>query len=165
MWWRRVGAGRRILVALVWAGNPPDHANDHNRSLTLSRLSPVLAVDGAAFYGFQLPPRNGDIAASGHAARITDLSGMIRDFEDTAAGLLNMDLLIAVDTSIVHLAGALGVPTWLPLPFNLDWRWLTKRADSPWYPSLRLYRQESVADWSVPITRMANDLARLARGH
>lgn len=161
-WWRRVGTERRLKVALVWAGNP-DHPNDHNRSVTLPLLAPVLAVDGVAFYSLQMPPKNGEIANTGNAGRIADVSPLIRDFEDTAAGLLNMDLLIGVDTSIVHLAGALGVPSWLLLPFNPDWRWLTKRSDSPWYPSLRLYRQQRVGDWTAPISSIADDLRRLAQ--
>ncbi|CAO3435842.1 tetratricopeptide repeat protein [Azospirillum endophyticum] len=158
------GAGLR--VGLVWAGNP-HHRNDRNRSIPVTALCPLLAVPGVRFVSLQ----TGDAAAgldrlSG--AGVPNAMGRVRDFADTAAILANLDLLVTVDTAIAHLAGAMGLPCWLMLPHVPDWRWLLDRADSPWYPSLRLFRQARPGDWTTALGTAAAVLkahaARAVRG-
>jgi ADP-heptose:LPS heptosyltransferase len=93
------------------------------------------------------------------------MSEALTDFTETAGAILNLDLVIAVDTAVVHLVGALGRPAWVMLPFSPDWRWLLDRHDSPWYPTLRLYRQPRPTDWSSVIARVAADLRDYAAAH
>ncbi|BAI74083.1 TPR domain-containing protein (plasmid) [Azospirillum sp. B510] len=141
------GAGPRI--GLVWAGNP-HHRNDRNRSIPVAALRPLLAVPGVRFINLQ----SGEAAAELNrlpGVAVPAAMGRVRDFADTAAILANLDLLITVDTAIAHLAGAMGVPCWLMLPHVPDWRWLLDRADSPWYPSLRLFRQPRPGDWATAL--------------
>jgi tetratricopeptide (TPR) repeat protein len=144
------GSGAADLrVGLVWAGNPR-HRNDRNRSIPVAALRPLLAVPGLRFVSLQ----TGDARADLHrlpGEGVRDAVERVRDFADTAAILANIDLLITVDTAMVHLAGAMGVPSWLMLPHVPDWRWLLDRADSPWYPSLRLFRQPRPGDWTTVI--------------
>ncbi|TAN55093.1 MAG: hypothetical protein EPN20_20710, partial [Magnetospirillum sp.] len=103
-------------------------------------------------------------AANGQLVGVTDLSPRLDDFADTAAALAALDLVIAVDTAVLHLAGALGRPAWALLPFAPDWRWLRHRDDSPWYPSLRLFRQERRQDWETVIGRVTAELCRFIGG-
>lgn len=143
-------------IGLVWAGNPR-HANDLNRSRRLGEFAPFARPD-LSFYGLQ----------KGAAANQTPPSGMIfcnlgddlNDFQDTARALMALDLLITVDTSTAHLAGALGRPVWVLLPTVADWRWLRDRNDSPWYPSMRLFRQGDGENWSSVISRVADRLGK-----
>lgn len=153
-----------LRVGLVWAGNPR-HRNDRNRSIPPALLRPLLAVEGVRFFSLQTgDARNALPTLPGQG--IADLTDGVRDFADTAAILRHLDLLVTVDTAIVHLAGALGVPAWLLLPYAPDWRWLLDRADSPWYPSLRLFRQPRPGDWATTTATMAAVLraAVLRRG-
>ncbi|MBP2299071.1 tetratricopeptide repeat protein [Azospirillum picis] len=146
-----------LRVGLVWAGNPR-HANDRNRSLPVDSLRPLLAVPGVRFFSLQTGDARADLARlpfSREGGMVEDVMERVRDFADTAAILSNLDLLITVDTAIVHLAGALGVPAWLLLPHVPDWRWLLDRADSPWYPSLRLFRQPRPGDWPTALGTVA----------
>jgi tetratricopeptide (TPR) repeat protein len=161
-WARMLGADSRLKVGLAWAGNP-EHKGNRSRSLTLGQLAPLFGAAGVAWYSIQVgPPAN-------HVKRLpqgtlTDLSPQLTDFAETAGAILNLDLLIAVDTSVAHLAGALARPVWIMLAFSPDWRWLLARDDSPWYPSVRLYRQPVPGDWDSVIARVTRDLAeRLAR--
>jgi tetratricopeptide (TPR) repeat protein len=140
---RRVGC-RRIGVA--WAGNA-EYANDRNRSMPLGRLEPLLARTDCELHVVQTPIRPTDRAALDLRPMVTDHSTELADFADTAALLSLMDLVISVDTAVAHLAGALARPTWLLLPLSAEWRWLTQRNDSPWYPTLRLFRQPAPGDW------------------
>ncbi|WP_448204560.1 tetratricopeptide repeat protein [Azospirillum sp. sgz302134] len=154
-WGARLAGGEGRRVGLVWAGNP-SHGNDRNRSLPVEALRPLLAVPGVRFFGVQ----------AGEARRaipegVEDLMDGVRDFADTAAILRNLDLLVAVDTATAHLAGALGLPVWLLLPFAPDWRWLLGRDDSPWYPTMRLFRQPERGDWGAVVERVAGELAML----
>ncbi|WP_454017561.1 tetratricopeptide repeat protein [Azospirillum sp. Marseille-Q6669] len=158
-WGRRIaevdtGAGSGPRVGLVWAGNP-NHRNDRNRSIPVERLAPLLDAPGLRLFSLQ----TGDAKAA-RPATLPDLTAGIRDFADSAAILANLDLVIAVDTATIHLAGALGVPAWLLLPYAPDWRWLLDRADSPWYPSLRLFRQPSPGDWDSVLRAVAAALER-----
>jgi len=150
--WRTiVGSGSQPRVGVVWAGNP-GHANDFFRSMSASMLAPVLDIAGVSFYGLQLDQRASAVPARG----MVDLTGHIITFTDTAALVDQMDLVIAVDTSIAHLSGALGRDTWVLLPYRPDWRWLLRRADSPWYPTITLFRQPRSQDWAG----VANDVAK-----
>ena len=146
--------GRR--VALAFAGSP-DHINDRNRSIALSRLRPLLAAPGVSFVSVQRDVRDADREWLGDAA-LTHLGDELADFSDTAAVLALVDLVITVDTSVAHLAGALGRPLWVLLPFWPDWRWTLDRA-SPWYPDARLFRQGADGDWDPVIEQVRAQLA------
>ena len=151
------GLAGGLKVGLVWAGKP-SHKNDRNRSLDFDSLVGLLGLKDIFYFSLQIGPRADDLRTAGCDGLITDLSGSIKDFADTAIVLEALDLLITVDTSPAHLAGALGKPVWVLLPYVPDWRWLLDRDDSPWYPSLRLFRQESPNDWSTPPRRLAEAL-------
>ena len=163
-WRRRIGAAcggagdGALAVGLVWAGNPR-HINDANRSLPPARLAPLAAVPGVRFFGLQCGP--GRAVAPGLPGMV-DLAEDLDDFAETAAALVALDLLISVDTAPLHLAGALGRPAWALLPAVPDWRWLLGRADSPWYPSLRLFRQPRPGDWAAVIAEVGVALRRRA---
>jgi Flp pilus assembly protein TadD len=162
LWAERLPAdGGLPRVGLAWAGRPT-HRNDANRSIGLAALAPLLAMPGLRFYGLQAGPRAADIAALGLDGQIEDLSPLLTDFAETAAALARLDLLVSVDTSVVHLAGALGRPFRVLLPFAPDWRWMLGREDTPWYASGRLLRQARPGDWSAPLSALAADLAQLA---
>jgi tetratricopeptide (TPR) repeat protein len=133
-----------LRVGIAWAGNPT-HIKDRYRSLALALLEPLLQLEGVNFFSLQKGPATEELATV-HAP-ITDLGPAIEDMGDTAALIAHLDLIIAVDTSVVHLAGALGKPVWVMLPIAPDWRWLLDREDSPWYPSMRLFRQPKFDDW------------------
>lgn len=159
-WRKRLSGIGGLRVALVWAGRP-DHFNDANRSISLSKLALLAAVPGLTFLSVQKGPKAIEAQTPPTGMTLINLSEEIRDFEDTAAILTTVDLLISVDSSPVHLAGALGRPAWVMLPFVPDWRWLQERSDTPWYPSLRLFRQPKTGDWDNVVTAMANKLAHL----
>jgi hypothetical protein len=151
-WRRRLAGLPKPLVGLVWAGRPT-HLNDANRSLTLDRLAPLATAD-CTFLALQKGPAEVQALTPPSSMRIERLSYEIGDFEDTAAILAVADLLISVDSAPVHLAGALGRPAWVMLPFVPDWRWLLNRDDTPWYPSLRLFRQPARNDWASVCERL-----------
>jgi hypothetical protein len=159
-WARTLGADRRFKVGLAWAGNP-EHKGNRSRTLALARLAPLLAVDGVGWYGIQVG-RPADEVKRLPQGTLTDLSPQLSDFAETAGAILNLDLVIAVDTAVAHLAGALARPAWIMIAFSPDWRWLLGRDDSPWYPSVRLYRQPAPGDWDSVIARVAADLAERA---
>ena len=138
-WRPRLEALPGKRVALAWAGNPV-HINDRNRSIALARLRPLLATPGVSFVSVQHDLRDSDRAALDENL-ITHFGDEVADFDDTAALLALADLVITVDTAPAHLAGALGRPLWVLLPFWPDWRWTLDRAASPWYPHARLFRQ------------------------
>jgi Flp pilus assembly protein TadD len=161
-WTARLPAdGGPPRIGLVWAGRPT-HPNDASRSLSLRSLRPLLELDGLRFCGLQLGAHREDIAREGLADRIEDLSPDLTDFAETAAALCRVDLLVAVDTAVVHLAGALGRQFRVLLPFAPDWRWLATGSGTPWYPTGRLLRQAAPGDWSVPLAALAEELAGLA---
>jgi len=159
-WRARLKDLPRPLVALAWAGRPA-HPNDANRSMTLDVLAP-LAASGAHFVAIQKGPAAAQAATPPPGMKITSLSDEIADFDDTAAIFCIADLLVSVDSSPIHLAGALGRPAWVMLPFVPDWRWLLGRADTPWYPQHRLFRQARHGGWAPVVAAMAEDLSRLA---
>ena len=146
------GGGRR--VGLVWAGDPK-YANDRARSLNPARLAPLAGVPGVRWVSLQ----KSAAAPLPAGFDAVDLSGELHDFTDTAAVVAGLDLVLTVDTSVALLAGAFNVPTWVMLPAVPDWRWLLGRADSPWYPSARLFRQAEPGDWAGVVRDVAAALA------
>ncbi len=142
-------------VGIVWAGNPL-HKNDRNRSIPLEHLAPLAEIPGVSVVSVQ--KGSGESQVGDCPFPLIHLGSQIQDFEDTAAILEHLDLLISVDTSVAHLAGALGRPVWTLLPTAPDWRWMLEREDSPWYPSMRLFRQPARGDWDSVIHRVADEL-------
>jgi tetratricopeptide (TPR) repeat protein len=161
-WEQRLGPKVRTRVGLVWSGNAA-HKNDGNRSLVLSELMAHLpqAFD---YVSLQKEIRAVDRQTLEQHPQILRLDEEIQDFGDTAALCELVDVVISVDTSVAHLAGALGRPVWMALPLNPDWRWMLERSDSPWYGSVTLYRQHIAGQWGPVLDRMALDLGRLAAG-
>jgi hypothetical protein len=147
-------------IALAWSGRST-HVNDRNRSLALEQLAPLLALEGASFVSVQRELRPADAETLGRNPRITHLGAELADFADTAAVLALADLVVCVDTSVAHLAGALGRPGFVLLPFQPDWRWTQGGERSPWYPALRLFRQAAPGDWTGVIAQVRDELARL----
>jgi Flp pilus assembly protein TadD len=162
-WDNRLGPRTRFRVGLVWAGNP-DHKNDHNRSMTLRMLAPLLDCD-VQFVSLQKGVRDQDRAFLAERSDIVDLTPHLTDFSETAALISCLDLVITVDTSVAHLAGALGAPVWTMVPFNPDWRWLLNRDDSPWYQSMRLFRQPKRGDWASVVDNVRRELESLASAY
>jgi tetratricopeptide (TPR) repeat protein len=156
-WEERLGAHDRLRVGLVWSGNP-QHKNDHNRSLSLRTLRPILDLD-AVFVSLQKDPKADDKAALREFSHIVDWTDHLTDFTETAALLSSLDLVITVDTSVAHLSAALGRPTWILLPYTPDYRWLLDRDDSPWYPTVRLFRQSGRRDYAEVVSRVRTELA------
>jgi len=153
---RRTSANGKPRVGLVWSGNP-QHGNDHNRSIPLRKFSRLLNA-GADIVSLQREPRPGDGTPLDQSG-IVDLTSHLTDFADTAALVSCLDLVITVDTSVAHLAAALGRPTWVLLPYVPDYRWLLDRDDSPWYPTMRLFRQDERRDWDLVLDRVRDALA------
>lgn len=159
VWRQRLAPYEGLKVACVWAGRPT-HMNDANRSMTLATLAP-LAQDGVTFFSIQKGPAEGAALTPPDKMNLISLSSGIADFDDTAAILAEVDLLISIDSSPVHLAGALGRPVWVMLPLLPDWRWLLNRDDSPWYPSARLFRQSEWGRWDQVVARVGAALSDL----
>jgi hypothetical protein len=158
-WRPHINVSGLYKVGLVWSGK--DNPDLQNRLCCLSDLVPVATVKNVAFYSLQVGEAAGQIKDSPPDLEIINLTDDINDFADTAGAIMNLDLIISIDTSVPHLAGALGKPTWIALPYYSEWRWLTEREDSPWYPTVRLYRQKKEGDWNSVFTRMAEDLNNL----
>lgn len=177
-WKVRLGEKRKLRVGLVWAGSNP-RANspatkrlDAARSIPYSTLSPLLQNDQFEFFAVQ--PQSSAISPLGISLgglsglniggpRLVDYTRDLRDFSDTAALIDNLDLVISVDTAVAHLAGSLGKPVWLLNRYNTDWRWLLGRDDSPWYPSMRIFRQDKPGDWSKVIEDVRAALLQLTQ--
>jgi len=159
-WQQRLADLPRPWVALVWAGRPT-HNNDKNRSMSVAQLAPLARVP-ASFIAIQKGPAAAQAASGSEGvssfSSLTSLSDEIVDFADTAAILSVVDVLISVDSSPVHLAGALGREAWVMLPMVPDWRWLLDRDDTPWYPNMKLFRQTQPGDWSDVIARLVSAL-------
>jgi hypothetical protein len=158
-WKDRVGPRTKFRVGLVWSGSP-NHLNDHNRSVPLQILARLFDID-ATFISLQKDPRPGDAAMLQERDDIIDLTADLSDFTETAALVSCLDLIITVDTSVAHLAGALGRPTWILLPYTPDYRWLLARTDSPWYPSVRLFRQSETREYGSVLDRVRDELQAL----
>lgn len=160
IWRERLGTSNRLRVGLVWAGNP-HHPSDPRRSMPPDKLLPLLGLPDAAFYSLQVKPAGGQPAALLQAGLI-DLTESIRDFADTAALLSELDLVISVDTAVAHLAGALGRPVWTLHSFVAEWRWGCQGEETPWYPTMRLFRQPAPGDWDAVIHHVFEELGTLA---
>lgn len=149
-----------IRVGLVWAGNT-DNSADWRRSVSLESLRALGTIPGVRLVSLQKPVPEADRAAF-EPMGLADLSADLSDFGETAAALTNLDLVVTVDSAVAHLAGALGVPTWVLIYEPADWRWMTRREDSPWYPTVRLFRQPRAGAWGEPIERLIAALRREA---
>jgi tetratricopeptide (TPR) repeat protein len=158
-WEKRLPPHDRLRVGLAWSGNP-GHREDHHRSIPLAGLLPLLDC-GATFFSLQKDVRPEDAATLLQRSDIVDLSAQLTDFSETAALVSCLDLVISVDSSIAHLAGALARPTWLLLPYTPDYRWLLDRDDSPWYPTMRLFRQDANREYAEVIARVRAELSAL----
>jgi hypothetical protein len=166
-WDERVGADPSTKVGLVWAGAPRRHspaanAIDRRRSLGLAQLGPLTAVPNVRFFSLQKGGPAAETSAAPPGLDLIDFTSELDDFEDTAALIQALDLVITVDTSVAHLAGALGKPVWILSRFDGCWRWLEDRDDSPWYPSARLFHQKQEGDWDEVVARVAAELAEFA---
>jgi len=146
-------AGDRLRVGLAWAGRP-QHAKDRNRSMKLEQFAPLATVEHAAFYSLQMGEAAAQAAHPPSGLNLTDWTKNVRDFADTAAMVEHLDLLVTVDTSVAHLAAAMGKRVLLLLPRIPDWRWMLDRSDSPWYPTMRLFRQTTRGDWAEVLRRV-----------
>ncbi|WP_420415996.1 tetratricopeptide repeat protein [Pacificispira sp.] len=152
----------RMKVGLCWAGKP-SHKNDRNRSVSLEECATLFDLPKTDFVSLQKGPAVQDIANLSLGPLLRDLGSGFRDFADTAAAIRALDLVITVDTSVAHLAGAMARPVWVLLPYAPDWRWMLHRDDSPWYPSMTLFRQTSPGDWSEVFSRVRHALIRKLR--
>jgi tetratricopeptide (TPR) repeat protein len=161
-WRARLAASASPRVGLIWAGRP-EHRRDRERSIALAALAPLSAT-GATFYSLQKGPAAEQAKTPPPGMVLHDLGEAFGDFADTAAAMSALDLVITVDTSPAHLAGAIGKPVWVLLTFAPDWRWLLDREDSPWYPTARLFRQTARGDWAPVIARVAAELQRYIAG-
>jgi hypothetical protein len=145
-------------IGVIWAGRPT-HNNDRNRSALLADFLPIANVPGIALLALQKGPKTGQAGTYYGRAPLINIGAEIEDYDDTMAILENLDLLVTVDTSVAHLAGAMGRPVWIMLPRAPDWRWLLERADTPWYPTVRLFRQTTVRRWDDVAQAIATQLA------
>jgi tetratricopeptide (TPR) repeat protein len=161
-WRKRMGVHDRLRVGLVWSGNPL-HSNDRGRSTSLRKMSAIFD-SRARFYSLQKDPRPEDTTTLQERGDVIDLTEHLTDFVETAALIAQLDLVVTVDTSVAHLAAALGRPTWILLPHTPDYRWLLDRNDSPWYPSVRLFRQDDSRTYDGALARVREELGGLVAG-
>lgn len=163
-WRERLGPPRSLRVGIVWAGSPA-HKNDHSRSIGFARFGALLSTPAVEFVSIQRELSPAEAAAVSRHRQVLHVGGELGDFADTAAVISLMDLVVSVDTSVVHVAGALGTPVWVLLPFTPDFRWLLEREDSPWYPSARLFRQPRIGDWDGALKCVRDELELLTKRH
>jgi hypothetical protein len=169
VWRSTVGGDGRVLVGLVWAGRarpgiPEAAVIDRRRSLDLDAFRALAGVREVRFVSLQMGPPAAQVTRGVPGLDIVDPMGAVTDFADTAALIQALDLVISVDTSVPHLAGALGKPVWLLSRFDACWRWLWDRSDSPWYPTLRLFRQPRPGEWAALLVEVAAALEDWAAG-
>src|SRR5579872_4608996 len=160
--WRSRLAGDGLAVGIAWAGNP-EHVNDQRRSSSLGELAPLFEVGNVRFISLQVGARAADLK-DWAGPPILDVAGELVGFASTAAAMSALDLVISVDSAVAHLAGALAKPVWLLTPWLSDWRWLIEREDSPWYPTLRQFRQARGQSWAEVASRLAAELSAVAGG-
>jgi ADP-heptose:LPS heptosyltransferase len=146
-WRQRLGAPEGFKIGIAWRGSPT-HANDRTRSIPLSCFESLAALPGVRLFSLQKWAGAEQLQDAANRFPVTEVGSRLEDFMDTAAVLANLDLLITCDTAVAHLAGALALPVWVALPLVPDWRWLLDRSDSPWYPTMRLFRQKAPGDWA-----------------
>lgn len=162
--WRQRLSGPDLKVGIVWAGKST-HGNDHNRSCTLKLFSRLAKIDGVQLYSLQKGTVSLQLTELKMTIAIENLAEECEDFSDTAAVIENLELVISVDTAVAHLAGAMGKEVWTLLPFAPDWRWMLGREDSPWYPTMRLFRQPEPGCWEDVFQRVAKQLQILLDKH
>jgi tetratricopeptide (TPR) repeat protein len=150
----------KLKVGIAWAGDP-SYKKDRLRSLKLIDILPLIQMKDISFYKLQKENSADQGLPLNEELKLIDFTYLIQDFDDAAAFMENLDLVISVDTSIAHLAGALGKPVWTLLPYVPDWRWMLEREDSPWYPTMRLFRQPSPGDWDSVMNRVAEELKKI----
>ncbi len=155
--WKKRLQENPFCIGVVWGGNPK-HPYELWRSIKLDQLAPLTKLSGTTFYSLQMGPPAQELKGVGSRVKIIDLQSGQRDFADTAAIVANLDLVISIDTSVAHLAGAMGKPVWILLHKSPDWRWLLERDDSPWYPTARLFRQSTLGNWQDVLTRVELEL-------
>jgi tetratricopeptide (TPR) repeat protein len=158
---RMSGEANSLAVGIAWAGSP-QHKEDRDRSMRLSMFAPLGKIANVKFYSLQ-KGEAGTQAKENRELKLIDLTDELHDLSDTAAMMENLDLVISVDTSVAHLAGALARPVWTLLPIVPDWRWMLNRSDSPWYPTMRLFRQKSAGDWDGVVAAVAEQLTAAVR--
>ena len=158
-WGQRL-RGNSLRIGLAWAGNP-NYPHELWRSLRLDQLAPLTNLEGTTFYSLQMGAPARQVKQLGPRANLIDLQDEQKDFADTAAIVANLDLVISIDTSVAHLAGAMGKPVWILLNNSPDWRWLLDREDSPWYPTARLFRQSTLGNWQDVVARLEGELRAL----
>jgi tetratricopeptide (TPR) repeat protein len=164
-WAKRFEGETKLKVGLVWSGSPT-HPRDRFRSLTPQQLAPLMSIGGAQFYSLQKGPTSADLSELTCTRNIIDIGPELNSFADTAAAISQLDLVIGVDTAVVHVAGALAKPVWTLIPNPADWRWLENRDASPWYPTMRLFRQRDHGDWGEVIRRVTAALeVRIREGN
>jgi tetratricopeptide (TPR) repeat protein len=156
-WGARIEVDGRYRVGLSWAGSALHH-NDRNRSIALEQLGELLRTEGVRFFSLQKGGPSAQISAVPAARGMIDFAADLTDFDQTAALVKNLDLVITVDTAVAHVAATLGKPVWVLLPFAPDWRWMLGRSDTPWYPTMRLFRQVSRGNWSETAIRVRDAL-------
>jgi len=153
-----------LRVGLVWRGNPK-HDSDMFRSIPLGLWSPVLKTSGLTFISLQMGLDGKELAPFQEQYSIYDAAHEVSDFGDTAALVADLDLVISVDTAVAHLAGAMNKPVWLLISAANDWRWMAHREDSPWYPSMKIFRARRLRDWTDVMAAVAQDLAMKVSKH
>lgn len=156
-----VTAAKKLKVGICWAGKPT-HKNDRNRSCPFHHFIDIMGLANIAYFSLQVGSGTRDLQNRACDALAIDMGSRCEDFSDTAAVIDQLDLVVTVDTSVAHLAGALGKPVWILLAFIADWRWTTKGNTSPWYPSATLYRQKAIGDWDDVFATVRKDLQKLA---
>jgi tetratricopeptide (TPR) repeat protein len=161
-WRERLAPDRNMKIGLTWSGNPAFIKN-HYRSFALATYAPLATLPRVSLYSLQKGPAATQAKSPPSGLRLADYTDELEDFADTAALIMNLDLVISVDTSVAHLAGALGRPVWTLLHADPDWRWLLNREDSPWYPTMRLFRQPVLGDWDPVIRRVAAELEAVVK--
>jgi tetratricopeptide (TPR) repeat protein len=157
-WSERLGPKSMVRVGLVGAGRP-NFKDDALRSIKLQQLSPLAALRGFEFHSLQKGPAAAETKSPPPGMRLIDHAGRLSNFAETAALIANLDVVVSVDTAVAHLAGALGKSVFLMLPVSPDWRWMLQRSDSPWYPTMTLFRQSATGEWTDVIGRVAEALA------
>jgi tetratricopeptide (TPR) repeat protein len=164
VWRDRLAGYRGLKVGISWRGRPT-HKDDRKRSMTAAQFTEFLNIPGLTVVSLQKDGTAGEIETLGNIpGSFFDAGPLLEDFSDTASVMADLDLVIAVDTSVCHLAGALAAPVWTLLPFAPDWRWLLQREDSPWYPAMRLFRQPKIGDWQSVLERVRDELVVVTAG-
>jgi hypothetical protein len=169
-WRERLPSGAALTIGIAWQGNPK-HTRDRDRSFRLVQFEQLAAIDGVRLISLQRHYGGEQIRELGGKFPLVDLGHELDPGElviqDTPAAMMGLDLVITPDTMLAHLAGALGIPVWIALPYSPDWRWMLERDDSPWYPTARLFRQPEPGRWDLVFDRIAKAILEIlaSRSH